>query len=43
VSSCRKLRPPQIVEAVLAAADAFCAGARQHDDLTLIVLRVGEG
>jgi serine phosphatase RsbU (regulator of sigma subunit) len=25
------------------AADAFAAGAKQHDDMTLVVLRVTEG
>jgi serine phosphatase RsbU (regulator of sigma subunit) len=28
------------MERLMASADAFVAGARQHDDMTLIVLRV---
>jgi sigma-B regulation protein RsbU (phosphoserine phosphatase) len=32
--------PSAIAEAIFAAADAFAAGAPQHDDMTLVVLRV---
>ena len=28
------------IERLMASADVFVAGARQHDDMTLIVLRV---
>ena len=30
-----------ILEALLAAADAFAGGAPQHDDMTLMVFRFG--
>ena len=30
----------QLIESILAAADAFAAGAPQHDDMTLVALRV---
>jgi sigma-B regulation protein RsbU (phosphoserine phosphatase) len=33
-------RPEDLVEAIFAAADAFTAGAPQHDDMTLVVLHV---
>ncbi|MBM3727624.1 MAG: PP2C family protein-serine/threonine phosphatase [Acidobacteria bacterium] len=32
--------PEEIARAILAAADEFAAGAPQHDDMTLVVLRV---
>ncbi len=44
VRACRGRCPREVVDGVLAAADAFRAGAPQHDDMTLVVLRVaGEG
>jgi phosphoserine phosphatase RsbU/P len=40
IESCNGLRAPEIMQRVFAAADAFVAGAKQHDDMTLVVLRV---
>jgi len=37
---CRELVPQQIIEHLMHAADAFAAGAPQHDDMTLVVARV---
>lgn len=31
----------QLIDAIMANVDAFTAGAAQHDDMTLVVLRVG--
>ena len=31
--------PPAIIERLMIAADAFVAGAPQHDDMTLVVLK----
>jgi sigma-B regulation protein RsbU (phosphoserine phosphatase) len=39
-SRCRDLPPSETVERIVAAVDAFCAGAPQHDDMTLVVLRM---
>ena len=33
----------ELLSQILAAADAFAAGAKQHDDMTLVVLRVADG
>jgi len=30
----------EILQRILAAADGFVAGAEQHDDMTLVILRV---
>jgi sigma-B regulation protein RsbU (phosphoserine phosphatase) len=40
VRGCLGLHPKDIVPRVMAAADDFAHGARQHDDMTLVVLRV---
>ncbi len=40
IESCNALPAPEIRQRVFAAADAFVAGAKQHDDMTLVVLRV---
>jgi sigma-B regulation protein RsbU (phosphoserine phosphatase) len=40
IESCDGLRAKQIMERVFVAADAFVGGAKQHDDMTLVVLRV---
>jgi sigma-B regulation protein RsbU (phosphoserine phosphatase) len=37
---CRDLHPSRAVERIMEAVDAFCAGAPQHDDMTLVVLRM---
>jgi sigma-B regulation protein RsbU (phosphoserine phosphatase) len=42
VQHCRGLDAMQILELIFAAADTFVAGAEQHDDMTLVVLRVTE-
>jgi sigma-B regulation protein RsbU (phosphoserine phosphatase) len=38
--TCHGLPAFEIMSQILAAADAFVAGASQHDDMTLVVLRV---
>ena len=38
--ACRDLPPSEIIARIMQAADAFAAGARQHDDMTLVVARV---
>jgi len=40
VRACLGLHPKEVVERVLAAADAFARGAKQHDDMTLVVVRL---
>ena len=40
VRACRHLSAAEIIPRIIAAADAFVAGAPQHDDMTLLVLRV---
>jgi len=41
VRNCDGLASGDLIEGVIASADAFAAGAKQHDDMTLIVARVG--
>jgi sigma-B regulation protein RsbU (phosphoserine phosphatase) len=38
VKQCGGLGPSQIIARVMQAADRFVAGAKQHDDMTLVVL-----
>jgi sigma-B regulation protein RsbU (phosphoserine phosphatase) len=40
VRACLSLHPKAVVQQVMAAADAFASGAKQHDDMTLVVVRV---
>jgi len=40
IETCDGLRAQEVLEKIFAAADAFVAGAKQHDDMTLVVLRV---
>lgn len=40
VESNSKMLAAQLLQCILQAADAFAAGAKQHDDMTLVVLRV---
>jgi serine phosphatase RsbU (regulator of sigma subunit) len=40
VRACLGLHPKEVIERVLAAADTFANGAKQHDDMTLVVVRV---
>ncbi len=35
-----KLPAAELLQRILQAADAFAAGAQQHDDMTLVVLRI---
>lgn len=43
INSCRGLAAEEIVRRVFAAADTFASGAKQHDDMTLVVLRAVSG
>jgi len=38
--ACRDQPPGQMISTIMQAADAFAAGAPQHDDMTLVVARV---
>jgi sigma-B regulation protein RsbU (phosphoserine phosphatase) len=40
VKNCRGLSTHEAMAKIFAAADAFSAGTSQHDDMTLVVLRV---
>ena len=40
IRSCDGLTAEQLLQRVFAAADTFVAGAKQHDDMTQVVLRV---
>jgi len=40
IDNCVHLPAHEILERVFTAADTFVAGAKQHDDMTLVVLRV---
>jgi sigma-B regulation protein RsbU (phosphoserine phosphatase) len=40
IQRCKGLQAQEILQSVFAAADKFVAGASQHDDMTLVVLRV---
>ena len=39
VKACAGLSPSEIITRIMQAADRFVAGAKQHDDMTLVVLR----
>jgi len=41
IESCNGLPAREILDCVFIAADAFVAGAKQHDDMTLVVLQAG--
>ena len=41
VTRCDDLPAQEMLQRILAAADAFVAGAKQHDDMTLVILRAG--
>jgi phosphoserine phosphatase RsbU/P len=41
VRSCREAAPMRMIEEVMEAADRFAGGAPQHDDMTLVIARVG--
>ena len=40
VRGCLEKPPKDVVEVIMTAADAFCAGAKQHDDMTLVVVKI---
>ena len=39
VKSCANMSPSEMIGQIMQAADKFVAGAKQHDDMTLVVLR----
>jgi len=39
VSSCAALAPAEIIARIMQDADTFVSGAKQHDDMTLVVLK----
>jgi len=38
IRNCAALSPSETIAHVMRAADTFVAGAKQHDDMTLVVL-----
>jgi len=40
VKACSGLSPSETITRIMQAADTFVAGAKQHDDMTLVVLQV---
>ena len=42
IESCNHLPAQEILQHIFTAADAFVAGAKQHDDMTLVVIRALE-
>ena len=42
IKACDGTTPSQIITRIMQAADSFVAGAKQHDDMTLVVLRAAE-
>lgn len=38
IQQCANLTPSEIISRIMQAADGFVAGAKQHDDMTLVVL-----
>ncbi|MFZ0285700.1 MAG: SpoIIE family protein phosphatase [Terriglobales bacterium] len=43
VKTCAGLGPSETITRIMQAADTFVAGAKQHDDMTLVVLRAEPG
>jgi len=39
-AGCRTMEPQAAIRRLMAAADAFAAGAEQHDDMTLVIVKV---
>jgi sigma-B regulation protein RsbU (phosphoserine phosphatase) len=39
IKACQGLVAQEILRRILSAADVFAAGAEQHDDMTLVILR----
>ena len=42
IKGCAGLGAAETIEQLIRAADDFACGAKQHDDMTLVVLRVHE-
>ena len=40
IEACDRLRTTELIDQILSAADRFASGAKQHDDMTLVVVRV---
>jgi len=40
VEACGGLKAQEVLERIFKDADAFVAGAKQHDDMTLVIMRV---
>lgn len=40
IECCASLDPAKMIARIMQAADTFVAGAKQHDDMTLVILRV---
>ena len=40
LKTCDQLRAAEIIERIVKAADEFAAGAKQHDDMTLVIVRI---
>lgn len=43
VKCCANLPPSEMITRIMERADTFVAGAKQHDDMTLVVLRTASG
>jgi phosphoserine phosphatase RsbU/P len=43
IKGCTGLSAEELLQRIFSAADRFVAGAKQHDDMTLVILRVGRG
>ena len=41
IYNCASLKPSEMIARIMQAADAFVAGAKQHDDMTIVVIRAG--
>ena len=39
IEACGGLNAQQVLDRIFKDADAFVAGAKQHDDMTLVILR----
>ncbi len=39
VENCSGTSAAEMISRIMAAADCFAAGAKQHDDMTLVILR----
>jgi sigma-B regulation protein RsbU (phosphoserine phosphatase) len=41
IYNCASLKPSEMIARIMRAADVFVDGAKQHDDMTLVVIRAG--